>query len=166
MVEVHKPNHLYTHHINAPTAQFPATVSGSLTMPAYPPSLSFFFLPQDLQARHTFQGTTEWNGAMAKMAHFTQKYHVRTLSLTCTVRIRHREWQTFEPTGSHTPQSRFSNVYYHFNICCVWLRCPWFVPMLLEVLAELFSQLDPSHKWTEQRLSNSNIMSCNVVIIL
>ena len=60
--------------------------------------------------------------------------------------IRHQEWREYVPAGSQTPQSRFGNTYYHFTPYCVWLRCPGFVPTLLEVPPELCSQLDPTHK--------------------
>ena len=48
-------------------------------------------------------------------------------------------------TGSQAPQFCFSNVYYHFNVHCVWLRCPWFAPMLLEVPSDIYPHLDISH---------------------
>ena len=60
--------------------------------------------------------------------------------------IRHQEWREFVPAGSQTPQSRFANVYYHFTPHCVWLRCPGFVPTLLEVPPDLYSLLHTSHK--------------------
>ena len=47
--------------------------------------------------------------------------------------IRHQEWQEYRASGSPIPQSRFGNVYYHFNVQCVWLRCPWFDPSQLEI---------------------------------
>ena len=47
--------------------------------------------------------------------------------------IRHQDWREYMPTGSQTPQSRFGNVYNHFNPHCVWMRCPGFDPTLLEI---------------------------------
>jgi hypothetical protein len=34
--------------------------------------------------------------------------------------IQHEEWKQFVTTGSGSPQSRFGNVYYHFNPKCIW----------------------------------------------
>ena len=58
--------------------------------------------------------------------------------------IRHQEWREYRASGSLTPQSRFSNVYYHFNVQCVWLRCPWFDPSQLEVSPDV--TLESVHK--------------------
>ncbi len=48
--------------------------------------------------------------------------------------IKHKEWQQFNPQGTDTPQSKFSNVYYHCKPECVWLRCPDFNPVELDAL--------------------------------
>ena len=58
--------------------------------------------------------------------------------------IRHQEWREYRASGSLTPQSRFGNVYYHFNVQCVWLRCPWFDPSQLEVSPDV--TLESVHK--------------------
>ena len=61
--------------------------------------------------------------------------------------IRHQEWREYRPNpGSPMLQSRFGNVYYHFNVQCVWLRCPWFDPSKLQIPPEIIHQLDSSHK--------------------
>jgi hypothetical protein len=59
--------------------------------------------------------------------------------------IKHQEWREFTPTGSETPQSRFSNVYYHCKPQCVWLRCADFDPLCLDTSA-IVSDLSPIHK--------------------
>ena len=60
--------------------------------------------------------------------------------------IRHKEWREFTPTGSDSPHSRYGNVYYHFHTECVWLRCSWFQPASLEVPADLYGEIDKTHK--------------------
>jgi len=60
--------------------------------------------------------------------------------------IKHQEWRQFTPQGTDSPQSKFSNVYYHCRPECVWLRCPDFVPPQLEVPDEVQEQLSPIHK--------------------
>lgn len=62
--------------------------------------------------------------------------------------IRHQEWREYMyvPAGSQTPQSRFGNTYYHFNPHCVWMRCPGFIPTLLEIPPDISSLLDLSHR--------------------
>ena len=59
--------------------------------------------------------------------------------------IRHKEWREFTPTGCETPQSKFSNVYYHCMPQCVWLRCPYFNPSFLET-SEVADELTSTHK--------------------
>ena len=58
--------------------------------------------------------------------------------------IRHQEWQEYRASGSPIPQSHFGNVYYHFNVQCVWLRCPWFDPSQLEISPDV--TLESIHK--------------------
>lgn len=60
--------------------------------------------------------------------------------------IRHQEWREYLPQGSQAPQSRYGNVYYHFNTRCVQLRCPEFIPVRLEVPQEIVEQLQDCHK--------------------
>ena len=60
--------------------------------------------------------------------------------------IKHQEWRQFTPYGTDSPQSKFSNVYYHCRPECVWLRCPDFVPPQLEVPDEVQEQLFPIHE--------------------
>ena len=59
--------------------------------------------------------------------------------------IKHQEWREFTPVGSETPQSKFSNVYYHCKPQCVWLRCADFNPSLLDTSA-VVEQLSSIHK--------------------
>ena len=59
--------------------------------------------------------------------------------------IKHQEWREFTPVGSETPQSKFSNVYYHCKSQCVWLRCSDFHPLLLDTSA-VVEQLNKVHK--------------------
>ena len=59
--------------------------------------------------------------------------------------IKHQEWREFTPVGSETPQSKFSNVYYHCKPQCVWLRCADFNPSLLDTSA-IVEQLTSVHK--------------------
>ena len=60
--------------------------------------------------------------------------------------IRHQEWREYIPPGSQTPQGRFGNVYYHFNVHCVWLRCSSFNPSQLEIPPDIIPLLENSHK--------------------
>ena len=60
--------------------------------------------------------------------------------------IRHQEWREYIPTGSQVPQSRFGNTYYHFSTLCVRMRCPEFVPVLLDIPREILLELDHVHK--------------------
>ena len=60
--------------------------------------------------------------------------------------IRHKEWREYTPPGSQVPQSRFGNVYYHFNPNCIWIRCSWFDPFQLEIPLDLLPHLRPCHK--------------------
>ena len=60
--------------------------------------------------------------------------------------IKHQEWRQFTPQGTDSPQSKFSNVYYHCRPECVWLRYPDFVPAQLEVPDEVHEKLCSIHK--------------------
>ena len=64
--------------------------------------------------------------------------------------IRHQEWCEFTPPGAQIPQGHFGNVYYHFSVHCVWLRCSFFIPSALGVPLDIIPLLDSSHK---ERLS-------------
>ena len=59
--------------------------------------------------------------------------------------IRHQQWREFMPQGSPIPNTRFGNVYYHFNPTCIWQRCSWFVRSQLVVPSEIDSFLIQSH---------------------
>ena len=59
--------------------------------------------------------------------------------------IRHQEWCEYTPPGQAVSH-RFANVYYHFSVQCVWLRCPWFIPTQLEVPPEIMTSLGTAHK--------------------
>ena len=59
--------------------------------------------------------------------------------------IKHQEWREFTPAGSDTPQSKFSNVYYHCKPQCVWLRCSDFNPSCVDTTA-VSDQLTAVHK--------------------
>ena len=60
--------------------------------------------------------------------------------------IRHQEWREYTPPGSQVPQGRFGNVYYHFNVHCVWLHCSSFNPSQLEIPPDIIPLLEGSHK--------------------
>ena len=60
--------------------------------------------------------------------------------------IRHQEWREYTSPMSPMPQSRFGNVYYHFNPGCVQVRVPNFIPSTLHVPEELSAQLTSAHK--------------------
>lgn len=51
--------------------------------------------------------------------------------------IKHQEWREYTPPGSQVAQSRYGNVYYHFNPQCVWLQCSWFIPSQLHLTSFL-----------------------------
>ena len=59
--------------------------------------------------------------------------------------LRHQEWRQFTPQGKETPQTKFSNVYYHCNPLCVWHRHPNFNTANV-VITEIENQLTPIHK--------------------
>ena len=59
--------------------------------------------------------------------------------------IKHQEWREFTPHGSETPQSKYTNVYYHCKPECVWHRNPYFRPEELQI-EDIISQLKPEHK--------------------
>ena len=59
--------------------------------------------------------------------------------------IKHQEWREFTPAGCETAQSKFSNVYYHCKLQCVWLRCTNFVPAHVDT-TEIKDQLTDTHK--------------------
>ena len=71
--------------------------------------------------------------------------------------IKHKEWREYTPQGSQVPQSRYGNVYYHFEPQCVWLRCSWFIPSQLEIPPDIHSQLGFSHKTKLSMLFNINL---------
>ena len=58
--------------------------------------------------------------------------------------IQHREWRSFTPSGG-TPQSKFSNVYYHVNLLCIKKKWPTFSPHDLVVHLEVREKLGPQH---------------------
>ena len=60
--------------------------------------------------------------------------------------IQHKEWRSFVSQSSGTPQTKFSNVHYHCQVECVWLRCPSFVPSELVVTTEIMDKLSQVHK--------------------
>ena len=60
--------------------------------------------------------------------------------------IRHQEWHEYTPPGSQVPQGHFGNVYYHFNVQCVWLHCSSFHPSQLEVQPDIIPLLNSAHK--------------------
>lgn len=59
--------------------------------------------------------------------------------------VQHEEWRTFTVSGS-TPQSRFSNVYYHANIACIFAVWPSFVMSSLVVPPDVLVRLNYEHK--------------------
>ena len=67
--------------------------------------------------------------------------------------IKHQEWRQFTPQGSDTPQQKYGNVYYHCKPDCVWLRCPYFDPQLLDI-TEVLDQLEITHKEYLQTVFN------------
>ena len=60
--------------------------------------------------------------------------------------IRHQEWREYTSPMSSVPQSRFGNVYYHFNPVCVQFRVHNFIPSTLHIPKELSAQLTSAHK--------------------
>ena len=68
--------------------------------------------------------------------------------------IEHQEWGEFIPTGSRTSQKKFSNVYYHCNPQCVWLRWGSFNPSSI-ILSDIASELTEVHR--EHLLTNFGV---------
>ena len=59
--------------------------------------------------------------------------------------IRHQERHEYTPPGQAVSHL-FSNVYYYFNVQCVWLRCLWFDPTQLEIPHEVLTSQGMEHK--------------------
>ena len=60
--------------------------------------------------------------------------------------FQHEELRWFTPSGSTTPQSHFSNVYYHCNAACIFATFPSFVPSSVIVPPQVHAKLDSVHK--------------------
>ena len=71
--------------------------------------------------------------------------------------IKHQEWREYTSPGLQVPGRRYGNVYYHFDPKCVRHRCASFVPMQLEILPDIISQLGESHKEKLRTLFNINL---------
>lgn len=59
--------------------------------------------------------------------------------------VKHQEWRDYVPAGKETTESRFSNVYYHCQSRCIWLRHPYFIPTSLDY-SDIIDQLTSVHK--------------------
>ena len=71
--------------------------------------------------------------------------------------IKHQEWCEYTPSGAQTPQSRYGNVYYHFDPQCVWHRRPWFLPAALEIPPDTYAELTEVHMARLRTLFQLNI---------
>ena len=60
--------------------------------------------------------------------------------------VRHQEWRQYTCMASGTPQSKFSNAYYHCKPECIWLNWPNFTPTNLEVPQEVAENLSQEHE--------------------
>lgn len=57
--------------------------------------------------------------------------------------IRHTEWQTFTPGGTH--KSKFAPAYYHVNLPCLQKNWPSFHAVNLVIQPEVFQKLSDTY---------------------
>lgn len=60
--------------------------------------------------------------------------------------IQHEEWRTYTAPGLDSPQTKFSNVYYHANVSCIMAVWPSFLPTSLLVPPAIQGSLKREHK--------------------
>lgn len=60
--------------------------------------------------------------------------------------VQHEEWRQITFPNSLTPNSVFSNVYYHASVSCIQVNWPTFLPQYLTIPPDVSAALLPQHK--------------------
>ena len=120
--------------------------------PSYPPSYMPVFLPVVSPPSASYRPP-----AAAPESPFTLVFITGNISVCASysnhypkpamapynVCIRHTEWQTFTPGGTH--KSKFAPAYYHVNFPCLQKNWPSFHPVNLVIQPEVFQKLSDTY---------------------